>query len=110
MFWAKTLPCKIAVTRIATTENPNPVTDAGDVETGRRAVIQACKLEFRIMRCELADHEWVAVSRMLPNKPRGVPQRIAYWVVLTRPSRGASSQTAKPWPISECLRAVRCWI
>ena len=69
MFWAKTFPCKIAVTWIATTENPNPVTDAGDVETGRRAVIQACKLEFRIMRCELADHEWVAVSRMLPNKP-----------------------------------------
>ena len=26
------------------------------------------------MRYELADHEWVAIKPMLPNKPRGVPR------------------------------------
>ena len=26
------------------------------------------------MRYELADHEWVAIRPMLPNKPRGVPR------------------------------------
>jgi len=26
------------------------------------------------MRYELADHEWIAIKHMLPNKPRGVPQ------------------------------------
>ena len=26
------------------------------------------------MRYELADHEWVAIRLMLPNKPRGVPR------------------------------------
>jgi transposase len=37
-------------------------------------VIQAAKLGARIMRYELADHEWVAIKPMLPNKPRGVPR------------------------------------
>ena len=36
-------------------------------------VIQAPKLEPRIMRYELSDHEWVVIKPMLPNKPRGVP-------------------------------------
>jgi len=26
------------------------------------------------MRYELADHEWVAIKPMLPNKPRDVPR------------------------------------
>ena len=26
------------------------------------------------MRYELADHEWIAIKPMLPNKPRGVPR------------------------------------
>jgi len=26
------------------------------------------------MRYELTDHEWTAIRRMLPNKPRGVPR------------------------------------
>jgi transposase len=26
------------------------------------------------MRYELADHEWTAITPMLPNKPRGVPR------------------------------------
>ena len=26
------------------------------------------------MRYELADYEWIAIKRMLPNKPRGVPR------------------------------------
>ena len=26
------------------------------------------------MRYELTDHEWAAISSMLPNKPRGVPR------------------------------------
>ena len=35
-------------------------------------VIQAPKLEPRIMRYELSDDEWTAIKPMLPNKPRGV--------------------------------------
>jgi hypothetical protein len=35
-------------------------------------VIQAPKLEHRIMRYELSDYEWTAIKPMLPNKPRGV--------------------------------------
>jgi transposase len=26
------------------------------------------------MRYELAEHEWLAIKPMLPNKPRGVPR------------------------------------
>jgi transposase len=37
-------------------------------------VIQAPKLEPRIMRYELTDYEWAAVRPFLPNKPRGVPR------------------------------------
>jgi hypothetical protein len=33
-------------------------------------VIQAPKLEPRIMRYELSDYEWTAIKPMLPNKPR----------------------------------------
>jgi hypothetical protein len=39
-----------------------------------RRVIQTPKLEPRIMRYELTDHEWAAIKPMLPNKPRGVPR------------------------------------
>src|SRR5260221_13791752 len=35
-------------------------------------MIQAPKLEPRIMRYELSDFEWTAIKPMLPNKPRGV--------------------------------------
>jgi transposase len=37
-------------------------------------VIQAPKLEPRIMRYELSDFEWPAITPMLPNEPRGVPR------------------------------------
>jgi transposase len=37
-------------------------------------VIQAPKLEPRIMRYALTDYEWAAVRPFLPNKPRGVPR------------------------------------
>jgi transposase len=37
-------------------------------------VIQACKLEPRIMRYELTDYDWAAIKPFLPNKPRGVPR------------------------------------
>jgi transposase InsO family protein len=37
-------------------------------------VIQAPKLEPRIMRYELTDYEWTAIKPFLPNKPRGVPR------------------------------------
>src|SRR5262245_14500100 len=47
---------------------------ADHVETGGRAVIQASKLELRIMRYELTDQEWSAIGPMLPNKPRGIPR------------------------------------
>lgn len=26
------------------------------------------------MRYEFADHEWIAIKPMLPNKPRGIPR------------------------------------
>jgi transposase len=38
-------------------------------------MIQALKLEPRIMRYELSDYGWTAIKPMLPNKPRGV-QRV----------------------------------
>jgi transposase len=37
-------------------------------------VIQALKLEPRIMQYELSDYEWAAVRPFLPNKPRDVPR------------------------------------
>ena len=53
-------------------------------------MIQAPKLEPRIMRCELSDHEWTAIP-MLPNKPRAVrrvnDRRVLngiFWVVRHR--------------------------
>jgi transposase len=42
------------------------------VDGAARDVIQAPKLEARIMRYELSDYEWTAIKQMLPNKPRGV--------------------------------------
>jgi hypothetical protein len=33
-----------------------------------RHVIQAPKLESRIMRYELTDHEWTAIKPFLPNR------------------------------------------
>jgi hypothetical protein len=47
---------------------------ARSVAFGWNAVIQTPDLEARIMRYELADHEWTAIKPMLPNKPRGVPR------------------------------------
>src|ERR1700683_3356562 len=44
------------------------------VDGTARRVIQAPKLEPRIMRYELTDYEWAAIKPMLPNKPRGVPR------------------------------------
>jgi hypothetical protein len=35
-------------------------------------VIQAPKLEPRIMRYELSDYERTAIKPMLPNNPRGI--------------------------------------
>ena len=47
---------------------------ARGVALGQTPVIQTPKLGARIMRYELADHEWTAIKPMLPNKPRGVPR------------------------------------
>jgi putative transposase of IS4/5 family DUF4096 len=44
------------------------------VEPDCRGVIQAPKLEPRIMRYELTEYEWAAIKPFLPNKPRGVPR------------------------------------
>ena len=37
-------------------------------------VSMRAKLQPRIMRCELSAFEWATIERMLPTKPRGVPQ------------------------------------
>jgi hypothetical protein len=42
------------------------------VDDRARRVIQAPKLEPRIMRHELANLEWSAIKPFLPNKPRDV--------------------------------------
>jgi hypothetical protein len=42
------------------------------VDGAARDVIQAPKLEPRIMRYELSDFEWATIKPFLPNKPRGV--------------------------------------
>src|SRR6476660_4100093 len=44
-------------------------------------MIQAPKLEPRIMRYELSDYEWTAIKPMLPNKPRGVRRVGIFWVL-----------------------------
>jgi hypothetical protein len=36
-------------------------------------MIQAPKVEHRIMRYELSDCEWGVIKPMLPNIPRGIP-------------------------------------
>ena len=49
-------------------------TDRFAVDRIAAAVIQAAKLEVRIMRCELSDYEWRVINPMLSNKPCGVPR------------------------------------
>jgi transposase len=44
------------------------------VDDATQHMIQASKLEPRIMRYELTDYEWTAIKPFLPNKPRGVPR------------------------------------
>jgi Putative transposase of IS4/5 family (DUF4096) len=44
------------------------------VDDAARRVIQAPKLEPRIMRYELTDYEWASIKPILPNKPLGVPR------------------------------------
>jgi len=43
------------------------------------------------MRYELADHEWIAIKPMLPDKPRGVPRvndrRVLNGILLGPPIR-----------------------
>src|SRR5262245_8166879 len=50
------------------------IDSARDVEIDGQAVIQDSKMELRIMRYELTNHEWTAIKPMLPNKPRGIPR------------------------------------
>jgi transposase len=38
------------------------------------SMIQALKVEHRIMHYELSDCEWGVIKPMLPNKPRGIPR------------------------------------
>ena len=47
------------------------------VDDAARRVIQAPKLEPRIMRYELTDYEWRAIKPFLPNKPRASGTRLA---------------------------------
>src|SRR6516164_9320904 len=51
-----------------------PVRGRATVAGVTRDMIQAPKLEPRIMRYELTDYEWAAIRLMLPNKARGVPR------------------------------------
>jgi hypothetical protein len=57
------------------TEKPQPINRAGDVETGRRAMIQASKLKLRIMRYELADREWLRSARCCYTNRTASPRR-----------------------------------
>ena len=54
-------------------------------------MIQTPELGARIMRYELADHEWIAIKPMLPDKPRGVPRvndrRVLNGILLGPPIR-----------------------
>jgi hypothetical protein len=74
-------------------------------------VIQAPKLEPRIMRYELSDDEWTAIKPMRPNKPRSVrrvnDRRVLngiFWVLhsgaLARPSR-------ELWALHDLLQSGR---
>jgi Putative transposase of IS4/5 family (DUF4096) len=54
--------------------NGPPSKPVRSIEHGRRPAIQIPKMGSRIMRHELADHEWGATKPMLPDKPRGVPR------------------------------------
>ena len=69
---------------------------------GQTAVIQTPELGARIMRYELADHEWTAIKPMLPNKPRGVPRvndrRVLdgiFWVLRARAPWGRGGAIGK---------------
>ena len=54
-----------------------PVVQFLPVEGRSSDVIQATKREPQIMRYELTDFEWDAITSFLPNKPRGGPN-VAY--------------------------------
>jgi transposase len=69
-------------------------------------VIEAPKLEPRIMRDELSDYEWTAIKPMLPNKPRGVrrlnDRRVLngiFWVLRSGAPRRDMPETMVPPPL-----------
>jgi hypothetical protein len=64
-----------------------------------QGVIQAPKLEPRIMRYALTDYEWAAIKPMLPNKPRRVPR-----VNDRRVLNGISFLTTAPWVCAFALQ------
>jgi hypothetical protein len=55
-----------------------------------RRVIQAPKLEPRIMRYELTDYEWAAIKPFLPNKPDQCEPLLACGEFLDPSSAGMS--------------------
>jgi len=72
-------------------------------------MIQAPKLEPRIMRYELTDYEWAAIKPFLPNKPRGVPRvTTAYFGFCVRVRRGAICQTTLA-PTPTCYNRFVRW-
>jgi len=56
-------------------------------------MIQAPKLEPRMMRYQLSDYEWTTIKPMPPNKQRGVPRvsgrrvlNSIFWVLRSAPN------------------------
>jgi len=77
------------------------------VDVVARRVIQAPKLEPRIVRYELSDYEWVAIKPMLPNKPRGVPRvndrRVLNGIFWVLRSSAVARSAGEFWPIYDLL-------
>jgi transposase len=67
----------------------------------RRDVIQALKLEPRIMHGELSEYEWSGIKPMRPDKPRGVPRlndrRLLNGILWVQRLGAVERSAGEPW-------------